>query len=98
MLAGKEDIMTKHEIEDKIIELVAREENCTPESLRADLLKKGKELPIDSEALVAISLELGELYDVDFEFDEHTAKATRSVSSFAQLILDLIREPSIKSK
>lgn len=94
----KANIMNRREIEDKIIELVAREEGSAPADLRAELLSRGKELPIDSEALTAVSIELAEFYNVDFEYDETTAEAMRTVTSFAGLILDLLKQQRAKSK
>ena len=86
--------MNLSEIEDLIINLYAEIENKDPKRLRVELEKAGGELPIDSLLAVEILVGVQEECGVELPTSVESAKNLESVTSFAQAMLDEIREQS----
>ena len=80
---------TEAEVEDLILDLLAREYNKDRETLREELLAKGADMPFSSVVLVEFVVELETRYGVRVPHTTMAANALRSVSTFARLIVTL---------
>ena len=86
--------MNRREIEDLIINLYAEIEDEDPTKLRVELEKAGGELPIDSLLAVEILVHIQEECGVELPTSVESAKNLKSVTSFAQAMLDEILKQS----
>ena len=82
--------MDRREVEDVIIGLLAEDAGKNPADLREELADLGEWLPIDSLIAVEVLARVEERYQVRLSATPETAENLRSVSNFAQAILDLI--------
>lgn len=85
---------TQAEVEDLILELLAKEVDTDAEALREELLAKGVDMPFSSVVLVEFVVELEKRYGVRVPHTTMAANALRSVSTFAQLIVMLTADDS----
>lgn len=88
-LQGVHVVPTQAEVEDVILELLAQETGSDPETLREELLAEGAEMPYSSLVLVQFVVELEKRYGVRVPDTMVAARALRSVSTFAELIVSL---------
>jgi acyl carrier protein len=84
--------MTISEIEDLVIELLARRAQQEPEDLRHELEQLGAEMPIDSLLLVEIVVELQNRCGVVIPPTPENAYDLRSVRRFAALVHRLVEQ------
>jgi acyl carrier protein len=84
--------MSRREIENLIIALLAEIQGKDPETLRSELEAAGEKLPIDSLLVVEILVQVQEVYGVDLPANVESAKNLATVTSFAQAILDEFRK------
>jgi len=80
------------EVEALILELLARAVGADVDSLRAELLGRGSEMPFDSVVLVEFVVELEKRYGVTVPHTTAAAQSLGSVSSFARLIVSLAND------
>jgi acyl carrier protein len=75
------------EIEGMIIEGLAKQKQCTPEELRADLEAKGSDMPADSHRLVRVVFKIKrELGIPKFKWDKQFKPAFKSVRLLARFL------------
>ncbi len=86
--------MNRSQIEDLIISLYAKNEDKDPITLRVELERDGGELPIDSLLAVEILVGVQEECGVELPTSVESAKNLKSVTSFAQAMLDEIHKQS----
>jgi acyl carrier protein len=84
--------MSRREIENLIIALLAEFQGKEPEALRSELEAAGETLPIDSLLVVEILVHVEEVYGVELTANVESAKNLLSVTSFAQAIFDEIQK------
>jgi acyl carrier protein len=84
--------MDRREVEDLIIGLLAEDAGKNPADLRDELADLGEWLPIDSLLAAEVLARVEAHYGIAFPATAEAAKNLRSVSSFAQAILDLARQ------
>lgn len=82
-------VPTQTEVEELILDLLAKETNADRETLREELLAKGSDMPFDSVVLVEFVVELEKRYGVRLPHTTAAASALGSVSTFARLIVTL---------
>ncbi|RYJ30700.1 hypothetical protein CU044_1043 [Streptomyces sp. L-9-10] len=75
-----------------IIEFLAELEERPAQEVRAALELAGAGLPVDSILIVEILTRIENHYGIDIPADAQAARATRSVSTFADAVLDAIHE------
>lgn len=80
---------TQAEVEDLILELLARRLVTERDSLREELLAKGSDMPFSSVILVEFVTELERRYGVRLPYTTAAAAALGSVVTFARLIVTL---------
>lgn len=78
--------MTLEEIEDVIVALLAAELGEDLDEYRAELAAAGPSLPCDSVIAVEIMVKVEQRCGVQLELNAETARAMRSVKSFAALV------------
>lgn len=78
--------MTRVEIEDLILELLAEQAGLSVEDLRAELMALGEEMPLDSLLAVEILVRVQEATGVVLPATEETAAALLSVRGFAAAV------------
>lgn len=81
--------MTKEDIEWLIVELIAQDNGQVAADLLEDLSAEGEHLPVDSLLAAEVLARVEERCGVSLPTDAETAKALRSVKSFAQAVWDL---------
>ncbi|KJE19364.1 phosphopantetheine-containing protein [Frankia torreyi] len=79
--------MSREQIEDLIIELMAAEQEVDPAELRCVLEEAGPTMPVDSVLAVAVLVEVEERFGVRLPADVSTAEQLRSVTAFADAVL-----------
>lgn len=84
--------MERRDIEDLIIGLLAEDAGSSPADLRQELEDLGEWLPIDSVIAAEVLARVEAYYGVSLPATAESAKNLRSVSTFAQAILDLVHE------
>jgi acyl carrier protein len=84
--------MERREVEDLIIGLLAESAGSNPADFRQELEDLGEWLPVDSLLAAEVLARVEEHYGVTFPATAEAAKNLRSVSSFAQAILDLVQQ------
>lgn len=84
--------MERRDIENLIIGLLAEDAGRSPAELRQELEDVGEWLPIDSVLAAEVLARVETYYGVTFPATAESAKNLRSVSTFAQAILDLVHE------
>jgi len=75
-----------------IIDFLAELEGRPMEEVRSELESGGKELPVDSILVVEILTRVEEHYGIAVPADAEAARATRSVTAFADAVLNVIIE------
>jgi acyl carrier protein len=85
----------RSQIEDLIINLYAEIEDKDPMRLRVELERAGGELPIDSLLAVEILVGVQEECGVELPTSVESAKNLKSVTSFAQAMLEEIHKQSV---
>jgi acyl carrier protein len=86
--------MTEREVVTTIVELLAAELDLEAGELTRELEAKGTELPISSQLMVEIILELEQRYSISLPDDAATADAMRSVRALARRICEVAKMPS----
>ncbi|OZE43210.1 hypothetical protein CH259_00430 [Rhodococcus sp. 05-2254-4] len=74
-------------MQDSIINAIALDNDEDPDELRAELEAAGLDLPIDSLLAVEVLATIEKLYGVSLKLNGETAKAMKSVTAFATLVL-----------
>lgn len=82
--------MTKDEIRWLIIELIAQDNGQAAADLVEELTAAGEHLPVDSLLAAEVLARVEQQCGVSLPTDAETAKALRSVESFAQAVWDLL--------
>lgn len=82
--------MTEDDIEWLIIELIAQENGQDAADLLEELSLAGEHLPVDSLLAAEVLARVQEQCGVELPTDAETAKALRSVKSFAQAVRNLL--------
>lgn len=75
-----------------VVEFLAELQDRDPDELRMELEEAGEELPVDSILIVEILTRIEERYGISVPADEEAARSTRSVRTFATIILNVINE------
>lgn len=83
---------SRADIENLIIQLLAAESSEDPGELRPALLRGGAEMPVDSLLAVEVLAKVEQACGVGLEPNEETARAMRSVSSYAEVVWRQIEE------
>src|SRR6266487_2605276 len=78
------------EVVDVVVDLLAEEEGRSAGEVMAELAASGADLAIDSLRIVEILTRVEERYGVHLPADPAIARTTRSVLSFAQVVVDTI--------
>jgi acyl carrier protein len=78
------------QVVDVVVDLLAEEEGRSAGDVMAELAASGADLTIDSLRIVEILTRVEERYEVHLPADPAIARATRSVLSFAQAVVDTI--------
>ena len=89
--------MTEEDIEWLIIELIAQDNGQVAADLLEELSAAGEHLPVDSLLAAEVLARVEEQCGVSLPTDAETAKALRSVKSFAQAVWDLLPEEQGKA-
>ena len=89
--------MTKEDIEWLIIELIAQDNGQAAEDLLEELTAAGEHLPVDSLLAAEVLARVQEQCGVELPTNAETAKALRSVKSFAQAVWDLLPKEQAKA-
>jgi acyl carrier protein len=84
--------MDQRWIEDLIIELMAAQSHREPAALRAHLEELGGELPVDSLLAAEVLAEMEARLGVTLPATAETSRNLRSVSRFAEALLELATE------
>jgi acyl carrier protein len=84
--------MSRREIENLIVALLAELQGQDPEALRSKLAIAGEEMPVDSLLIVEILVQVQEVYGVELPATAESAKNLASVTSFAQAIFEEIQK------
>jgi acyl carrier protein len=84
--------MTKEDIEWLIIELMAQDNGQAAADLLEELGARGEHLPVDSLLAAEVLARVQEQCGVELPTSAETAKALRSVKTFAQAVWDLLPE------
>ncbi|MBT2234418.1 phosphopantetheine-binding protein [Nonomuraea sp. NEAU-A123] len=79
--------MTREDVVDLTIGLLAAEQDRDPAELRAELESQGCELPIDSQLIAEILTRVEDHFGVRIPADNEAARSLRSVQAFAGTIL-----------
>lgn len=79
--------VTRAEVVEITIDLMAAEQHRDPAELRAELEGKGAVLPIDSLLIVEVLTRVEDRYGVRIPADNEAARSLRSVMSFADTIV-----------
>ncbi|MDR6175476.1 acyl carrier protein [Nocardioides zeae] len=82
--------MTKDDIEWLIIELIAQDNEQAAADLLEELSAAGEHLPVDSLLAAEVLARVEEQCGVSLPTDAETAKALRSVKSFAEAVWNLL--------
>lgn len=82
--------MGKEDIEWLIIELIAEDNAQTAADLLDELRAAGAHLPVDSLLAAEVLARVQQQCGVELPTNAETAKALRSVKSFAQAVWDLL--------
>ena len=85
--------MTQREVEKTILELLAAELQRDRIELESELEAAGVELPISSQLMVDIILELEQRYSIRLPDDAATAEAMCSVRALARRICEVATAP-----
>lgn len=80
------DIPTVEGIVDVIVRLLAEERGEPEADIRDELEQGGWEMPIDSLRIVEILARVQQEYDVEVPADVDSARAMRSVRTFAEVV------------
>ena len=88
--------MVKEDIEWLIIELIAQDNGQAATDLLDELSAAGDHLPVDSLLAAEVLARVQEQCGVELPTNAETAKALRSVKSFAQAVWDLL--PKVQGK
>lgn len=78
---------SRQDIEDNIITAIAFDNGEDPDELRAELEAAGLDLPIDSLLAVEVLATIEKRCGVSLKLNGETAKAMKSVTAFANLVL-----------
>lgn len=89
--------MTKEDIEWLIIELLAEENEQDAAELLRELAAAGANLPVDSLLAAEVLARVQEKCQVELPTSAETAKALRSVKTFAQAVWDLLPKQQAKA-
>lgn len=89
--------MTKEDIEWLIIELLAEENDQDAADLLQELTAAGANLPVDSLLAAEVLARVQEKCQVELPTSAETAKALRSVRTFAQAVWDLLPKEQAKA-
>ena len=89
--------MTKDDIEWLIIELIAEDNWQSAAYLLEELSASGEHLPVDSLLAAEVLARVQESYKVELPTSAETAKALRSVKTFAQAVWDLLPKEQAKA-
>lgn len=89
--------MTKDDIEWLIIELLAEDNGQDAADLLQELTAAGANLPVDSLLAAEVLARVQERYKVELPTSAETAKALRSVKTFAQAVWDLLATEQAKA-
>ena len=87
--------MSRREIENLIITLLAELQGKDPETLRSELETAGEKLPIDSLLIVEILVQVQEVCGVELPANVESAKNLATVTSFAQAIFDELQKRTV---
>lgn len=82
--------MTRDEVEELIIGLLAQDAGLSPAELRMQLRLEGDELPVNSLLAVEVLARVEQTCGVSVEANEQTARAMRSVRAYTDVICQLI--------
>lgn len=89
--------MTREDIEWLIIDLIAQDNGQVAGDLLEELSAAGKYLPIDSLLAAEVLARVEEQCGVSLPTDAETAKALRSIKSFAQAVWELLPKEQRKA-
>lgn len=89
--------MTEHDIEWLIIELLAEDNGQDAAELLQELTAAGASLPVDSLLAAEVLARVQAKCQVELPTSAETAKALRSVRTFAQAVWDLLPEEQAKA-
>lgn len=89
--------MTKEDIEWLIIELLAEDNGHDADDLLQALIAAGANLPVDSLLAAEVLARVQEKCKVELPTSAETAKALRSVKTFAQAVWDLLPQEQAKA-
>lgn len=87
--------MYLREIEDVILELLAEEAGRPVAELREELLERGEMMPVDSLLAAEVVARVQERVGVELPATAETARALRSVRTFATAVFDLVTATQI---
>lgn len=90
--AATHDVPAHADVENMIIDVLARLKGGTPTEVRRSLRRRGESMPCDSLESVEVVLELEEQYKITLPDNQQTADALRSVSSLATLVRNRLIE------
>lgn len=82
--------MYPKEIEDLILELLAEDAGRPVLELREELLERGEMMPVDSLLAAEVVARIQERVGVELPATAETARALRSVRTFAIAVYDLV--------
>ncbi len=82
--------MDAREVEDIIVELLAEQSGRDATELRRELEERGEGLPIDSLLAAEVLARVEERLGVSLPATSETAENLRSVTAFAEAVLDLV--------
>jgi acyl carrier protein len=88
--------VTRAGVEDVILELLSEDLHTGRTELREQLLRVGAEMPIDSLLLVEIVVRVEKRFGVRVVETAESARALRSVTGFADLIVRLIQDGDVE--
>ncbi|WP_292605728.1 hypothetical protein [Nocardioides sp. REDSEA-S30_B4] len=89
--------MTKEDIEWLIIELLAEDNARDAADLLQELTAAGANMPVDSLLAAEVLARVQEQCEVELPTSAETARALRSVKTFAQAVWDLLPKEQSKA-
>ena len=86
-------MISRDEIERLIVQLLAEDRNMDPQDLWEELTDLGVHMPVDSLLAVEVVVRLEEQLGVELTTSVDTAKALRSVTTFAEAAWNALPQP-----
>jgi acyl carrier protein len=83
--------MSRRDIEDVILELLAEDLGQDRDELRRALEEQGAQMPVDSLLAMEVLVRLEVLYGIEMPTNAETGLAMKSVGTYAQAVWDEVR-------